>query len=680
MSSSFTISLPLLFSINLFIGNSHTSEAALTYTAFKCSGTKQFLPGSTYQKNLNELLSSLSSAANSAGNNSSSSGGFSNAAAGSPPDQAYGIFLCRGDIDALTCSNCISTAAQDIGRQCPGKRTSIIWYDVCMLRYSNRPIYSVMQTAPASTHANRSSITDDPSRFIQLLKEASEDVARKAPSSRSGKKVAAAEAELTDSPQLYMLAECTPDLTPSDCRKCLRWAIAHLPQATPGGRVLTPSCNVRFREDRFYNATALGTVVAVGGPPPVQHPSAPAPATGPKGKSNKSATITIAIIVTLGGVMVLLFLTCCVLRRKRKKRREVIKGKNGAKGLTTVESLQFDLATIQAATNYFSPENKLGEGGFGEVFQGRLPNGQQIAVKRLSRRSRQGVEEFKNEILLVAKLQHRNLVRLLGFCLEGDEKLLAYEFVPNKSLDYFLFDPEKRRQLDWPLRHKIVFGIARGMLYLHEDSRLRVIHRDLKCSNILLDSEMNPKISDFGMARIFGVDQTQASTNKIVGTFGYMSPEYAMHGEFSVKSDVYSFGIILLEIICGKKNNYYHQLDEGEYLASYVWNQWRDGKPLEVLDPAIMDSYSRDGVLRCLHICLLCIQEDPTIRPTMATVVLMLSNNSFTLPSPQHPAFFVQRSLSGPSIQMEELKLNQSPRRTMPSSTNGMSVTELCPR
>ncbi|KAK0579377.1 hypothetical protein LWI29_025359 [Acer saccharum] len=171
------------------------------------------------------------------------------------------------------------------------------------------------------------------------------------------------------------------------------------------------------------------------------------------------------------------------------------------------------------ASPMFPATNGKKRGGFGEVYKGVLPNGQEIAVKRLSKRSGQGVEEFKNEVVVVAKLQHRNLVRLQGFCLEGEEKILVYEFVPNKSLDYFLFDLEKQRQLDWNTRYKIIGGIARGILYLHEDSRLRIIHRDLKASNVLLDGDMNPKIADFGMARIFGVDQTQGNTNRIVGTY-----------------------------------------------------------------------------------------------------------------------------------------------------------------
>ncbi|CAL9775807.1 unnamed protein product [Musa acuminata subsp. burmannicoides] len=206
---------------------------------------------------------------------------------------------------------------------------------------------------------------------------------------------------------------------------------------------------------------------------------------------------------------------------------------------------------ILCATNNFSDSNKLGQGGFGIVYKGNLPGGKEIAVKRLLRGSRQGLSEFKNEVILIAKLQHRNLVKLLAYCIHGEEKLLVYEYMPNKSLDFFLFDPTQKAKLDWGKRFNIIKGIARALLYLHQDSRLRIIHRDLKTSNILLDAEMNPKISDFGMARIFRGNQDEANTNRVVGTYGYMSPEYAMEGLFSVKSDVYSYGVLLLEIVSG---------------------------------------------------------------------------------------------------------------------------------
>ncbi|XP_045787138.1 cysteine-rich receptor-like protein kinase 29 isoform X8 [Trifolium pratense] len=302
------------------------------------------------------------------------------------------------------------------------------------------------------------------------------------------------------------------------------------------------------------------------------------------------------------------------------------------------ESLQFNFGTIEVATNNFSEANKLGHGGFGVVYQGKLSSGQVIAVKRLSIDSGQGDIEFKNEVLLLAKLQHRNLVKLLGFCLERKERLLIYEFVPNKSLDYFIFDPIKKSQLDWALRYKIIGGIARGLLYLHEDSRLRIIHRDLKSGNVLLDEDMNAKISDFGMARLLLVDQTQVNTNKVVGTYGYMAPEYAMFGQFSVKSDVFSFGVLVLEIISGQKISriLLGQSDQ-EDLLSFAWRNWREGTITNIIDPSLNNG-SQNEIMRCIHIGLLCVQENLVERPTMATIALMLSSYSFTMPLPLEPA------------------------------------------
>ncbi|RHN40716.1 putative protein kinase RLK-Pelle-DLSV family [Medicago truncatula] len=286
----------------------------------------------------------------------------------------------------------------------------------------------------------------------------------------------------------------------------------------------------------------------------------------------------------------------------------------------------FSYSSILVATNGFSSENKLGQGGFGPVFKGILPSGQEVAVKKLSKTSGQGMIEFRNELTLICKLQHTNLVQLIGHCIHERERMLIYEYMPNRSLDFFLFDSTRRKLLDWNKRFSIIEGIAQGLLYLHKYSRLRIIHRDLKASNILLDENMNPKISDFGVARMFTKQETEANTNRIVGTYGYMSPEYAMEGVFSTKSDVYSFGVLLLEIINGKKNNSFYSEDRPLNLVGHAWELWKEGVVLELVDPLLNESFSEDEVLRCVHAGLLCVEENADDRPTMCNVISMLTN------------------------------------------------------
>ncbi|CAL4951221.1 unnamed protein product [Urochloa decumbens] len=333
---------------------------------------------------------------------------------------------------------------------------------------------------------------------------------------------------------------------------------------------------------------------------------------------------------------------CCVVRRRNKSGAgEAGDGGAGAPGRAEEGgdewSLFIDLPVLEAATDGFSDDNLLGRGGFGPVYKGVMPDGQQIAVKKLSLGSRQGVREFLNEVRLLLKVQHRNLVSLLGCCASSGHKMLVYPYFPNGSLDHILFNRKRSVELDWPKRYQIIIGLVRGLLYLHEESPVKIIHRDIKASNVLLDEQLSPKIADFGMARLFLEDASHVNTFRISGTYGYMAPEYAMNGYLSTKTDVFSFGILVLEIVSGRKNIVRHVEDEKTDLLNYTWKLFEEGRSLEIVDPSLSNPNTEQTLL-CIQLGLLCCQAVVSDRPDMHSVHLILSSDSFTLPKPGKPA------------------------------------------
>ncbi|XP_048490521.1 probable LRR receptor-like serine/threonine-protein kinase RFK1 isoform X3 [Beta vulgaris subsp. vulgaris] len=284
----------------------------------------------------------------------------------------------------------------------------------------------------------------------------------------------------------------------------------------------------------------------------------------------------------------------------------------------------YTLNQIKSATNNFNPSNKIGEGGFGPVYKGLLPDGTLIAVKQLSSKSKQGNHEFLNEIGMISCLQHKNLVKLHGFCVEGDQLLLVYEYMENNSLAGALLGRgQSQIFLDWQTRVKICLGIARGLAFLHEDSRLRIVHRDIKATNVLLDQELNPKISDFGLARLGEDDNSHVST-RVAGTIGYMAPEYAIWGHLSYKVDVYSFGIVTLEIISGRSNSCYVPTDDFFCLLDWACHLQQSGNYLELVDQRLGCNYNIEEAEKIVNVALICTNAAASERPTMSEVVNML--------------------------------------------------------
>ncbi|KAL0834713.1 hypothetical protein Bca101_086602 [Brassica carinata] len=660
-------------------GGLESSESTINSKAFgvcfhvacahKCSETGFFIPHGKFDTNRGLLLSSLAS-------NVSGRGGFYNSSVGQGSDRVYAVGMCIPVTEPKICSNCIHLASNELMETCPNQTEGLLWFEketLCMIRYSNRLFFGTLEMEPSYKVYNTAAFQVNLTEFDNTWEALTLRVIAQATSSSNPMYYGAGIQKIGTSRNIYAFVLCSKDISPWNCAKCLRQNVYDY-SGKQGGLTMRLSCFMEWDLYPFFGVFQNQT----------------SPTTHKKDSKKNSTGTIVGIIVVLTFMSSALLALGLALCRRRNTYQEFATERRSmttygtepqyddADDITTSGSLQFDFKAIEAATCNFHESNKLGHGGFGE---GTFPNGTEVAVKRLSNSSGQGEQEFQNEVLLVAKLQHRNLVKLLGFSVEREEKILIYEFVPNKSLDYFLFDHRKRSQLDWRKRYNIIGGITRGILYLYQDSRLTIIHRDLKASNILLDADMNPKISDFGMARNFRVDQTEANTGRVVGTFGYMSPEYVANGQFSMKSDVYSFGVLTLEIIVGKKNSSFHQIDNSVgNLVTYVWRLWNNESLLELMDPAMGENYDKDEVTRCIHIGLLCVQENPADRPTMSTVFQMLTNTSITLPVPQPPGFFFRvRSDLNPLADSLESGPSKS-TMSFTCSIDDASITNVNPR
>ncbi|CAN1843824.1 Cysteine-rich receptor-like protein kinase 8 [Linum perenne] len=524
-----------------------------------CGTNGNYTSGSTYQQNLNLTLSSLVANVSLTGYYTTSNGEI--------PDAAYGLIQCRAYLSRDGCQTCVDKVVSAAIRLCPYQRKVTRFSGECSLQYADWSFFAEGETSPVMmivTYGGGK--PENQSRFSSQLVSLIQDLSLQARDDPY--RLATGNISYLSFRPIFAMVECVRDLSGDDCFNCLQSLLKPIPFDEEAAQVSAISCNARYGPTKFFRSSPLPSPLSPPwSPPPSPPPPLLSPPSPPPRSATKKGSQTIVKVVVPVALIVIAVALVLILIPKLSKGKLMVGVCCAPDDDSSSETLSIPFTVLQEATCKFSDENKLGQGGFGVVYKGKMLDGKDVAVKRLLTSSSQGLEELKTEVMLVAKLEHTNLVRLLGFCIQGKEKLLVYEYLPSGSLDHLLFDKRKKSRLNWETRYKIIVGIARGMQYLHEDSRLNIIHRDLKGGNILLDEYMNPKISDFGTARLFSGTQSHIITSRVAGTRGYMAPEYAENGQFSVKSDVYSFGILLLEIVTGERSS--ETLKSDKFLGSY---------------------------------------------------------------------------------------------------------------
>ncbi|XP_028782535.1 cysteine-rich receptor-like protein kinase 2 isoform X2 [Neltuma alba] len=524
---------------------------------------------------------------------------------------AYGLFQCRNYLSIADCLSCFDFAADKIRRNCSAASNGAhITYDGCFLRYESSSFFD--QSTDAGNNINCGNETRNSTELASTVQQVLRNLEIATP--RINGYFAATKTTVPNSngSNIYAFAQCVETLTQSGCDNCLNIALRNFQICLPNSNAKTFDfgCFMRYSTTSFFadnQTTNINHFLK-------------------QGDSSKKKAIIIGGVAG-GTCFILIMIALFALYMRSKSSKMVPKG--DILGATELKGpVNYRYKDLKSATKNFSEKNKLGEQAFGGLYKGILKNGKVVAIKKLHlSQSKEMEKDFESEVKLISNIHHRNIVRLLGCCNKGQERLLVYEYMKNSNVGQFLFG-ETKGSLSWMQRYAIIFGTARGLAYLHEEFHVCVIHRDIKASNILLDDDFQPKIADFGLARLLPRDQSHLNTN-FVGTMGYVAPEYAMHGQLSEKVDTYSYGVVVLEIISGQKSSALKVDDESEYLLQRAWKLYERGMHISFVDKTLdPNEYDAEEVKKIIEIGLLCTQASPAARPRMSEIVRMLKRKS----------------------------------------------------
>ncbi|CAI9275121.1 unnamed protein product [Lactuca saligna] len=562
---------------------------------------------------------------------------FGTTVTGIKADKVYRLAQCYGGVSSRECNLCSAKALTTI----PGCLPSTggrVYLSGCFMRYENYSFFG-----EHTGEEDRFICVNKTRRNNAFEQSTSKVVFQTVEAAPKSKEYHAGKQALisgTENKSVYAMADCWRTLDIDSCAYCLQKAATSMLGCLLVSEEYALGCICINALLKIYWRFWL-----------IDHLISPVYGIGGK-------IIAIVMVVTSAVAFLIASIIAFYAWKRKNKSKRRRQGSDDTQLLMMVNnsSFNFKYSTIEKATCCFDEANKLGQGGFGTVYKGVLPDGREIAAKRLFINQRHRAGDFYHEVNIISSVDHKNLVKLIEFSCLGPESILIYEYLPNKSLNHFIFgelhdfpnspntsifDADRGKELNWAKRIDIIVGIAEGLAYLHENSKTRIIHRDIKAANILLDSRLRAKIADFGLARSFQEDKNHISTG-IAGTLGYMAPEYILNGKLTKKVDVYSFGVVLLEVVTGIPNRRIQTSEDTHSLLWIAWRNFRQGTLEELFDPNLMlkndtSSNMKKELKSVIHIGLLCIQEVPSLIPTMFMALQMLSKNIEPLPSPSNP-------------------------------------------